>query len=1496
VVNLKKALLVMMAALLLVCTGQLALAVDFQAETATLSGGAVVEGNYVKLTQGGGKITFNGLPSGATKVVVHYRTTANANANFNFNGQWNANVNNSLTDTTVNDPKGSYSKTTYYISLNTIYNGQAVWIDKISVNTSGTGDTVAPTVTLTAPASNATVSGSVTISAVASDNVGVSRVEFYYGTTLIATDDTAPYSVTWDTTTVANGTYNLTAKAYDTSGNVQTSAARRVTVNNQSGGDTIAPTVALTAPAAGATVSGNVTVSATASDNVGVSRVEFYYGTTLIATDDTAPYSVTWDTTTVANGSYSLTAKAYDAAGNVGTSAARSVTVNNATATGLKVHFKNNSFTNWSTFNCYFWNSNGSPQENTWPGQSMTAEGNNWYLFVVPGASSANVIFNNGSAQTVDLSRTGEGWWVPTGISDGKIVGVWYDTNPDGDVGDTVAPTVALTAPAAGATVSGNVTVSATASDNVGVSRVEFYYGTNLIATDDTAPYSVTWNTTAVANGSYSLTAKAYDVAGNVGTSAAVSVTVQNEPSQGFTVYFKKPADWADTVHIYIWQTPGANTAGWPGNPMIPAPEEDAYNDEEGRNWFKYNVTCTGTANIIFNQGNSQKQTGDLTRNKQGYYKDGTWYDENPDISYPVISAQPKPGQYDRALDVVLTSTKTDDQIYYTFDASLPKDSWTLYTGPIHLALPSNTTISAYGINNRGLVGEVASFTYDIGDYDLVNPTILGNPSSGWSKDPITVSFTIIDNKPAVTTAYYTTDGSTPTTSSPIYVSGNAVDGLTGPQILVNETTTFSFLVVDGAGRQHKQIFTYNIGERKVNDFREETIYFLMTARFYDGDPDNNRPTRCYESSGNAQYNDPAWRGDFKGLIEKLDYIKALGFSAIWITPPVLNRSDYDYHGYHAWDMTKIDGRLESPGYDYQRLINEAHARGIKVIQDIVLNHSGRFGLKGQCEVKYWGNRNDPQWGVEGMNFYDEYNPDFEYDGVSIEPLSGHSYYNGDLWTYEKPNLPWEGVDEYQWWPGGYGGLVSHKNDLDNLWNKPSPYSSPEGYKVWHFQWPGMYESQFSLLDPEWFHCYWLKNWEDYTCQYGTIHEDCLDLDTESPVVQQYLVDAYSKYIQMGVDGFRIDTVKHINRNTFNRRFIPAFQAAAEAAGNPYFFMFGEVCVRDHGVWNKGNVSLSVPFYTWKERTTYSEDDKIAAWECYNYETNLMGPDNQPISDNHLLHGNDYHEPNYSQYSGMSVIDFRMHWNFINASTAFGVRDGDKYFNDATWNVTYVESHDYSPVEGGNNTYLRYITGDAQATATSFAENWNLMFTWRGIPCIFYGNEILFKSGAIIDVGPNMPLEETGRAYFGNHLEGTISGVTDFGRYESATGELANTLNHPLAKHVRKLNIIRRSIPALQKGQYSTENVSGNIAFKRRYTAPGVDSFVLVTISGDATFTSIPNGTYVDAITGDVKVVTNGTLTASCSGKGNMRIYVLDTPETPAPGQIAADIESIWLK
>ena len=169
------------------------------------------------------------------------------------------------------------------------------------------------------------------------------------------------------------------------------------------------------------------------------------------------------------------------------------------------------------------------------------------------------------------------------------------------------------------------------------------------------------------------------------------------------------------------------------------------------------------------------------------------------------------------------------------------------------------------------------------------------------------------------------------------------------------------------------------------------------------------------------------------------------------------------------------------------------------------------------------------------------------------------------------------------------------------------------------------------------------------------------------------------------------------------------------------------------------------------------------------------------------------------------------------------------------------------------------------------------MFTFRGIPAIFYGTEVEFQKGAVIDPGPNAPLSTTGRAYFGDRIVGSVN-VQDYGKYTNATGTLAESLSYPLAKHIRELNLIRRAVPALQKGEYSTENVSGDLAFKRRFTdsAKGMDSFALVTISGNATFTGIPNGTYVDAVTGDTKVVNDGKLAITCSGKGNARVYVLN--------------------
>ncbi|MDG0808024.1 carbohydrate binding domain-containing protein [Cohnella rhizosphaerae] len=635
-------------------------------------------------------------------------------------------------------------------------------------------------------------------------------------------------------------------------------------------------------------------------------------------------------------------------------------------------------------------------------------------------------------------------------------------------------------------------------------------------------------------------------------------------------------------------------------------------------------------------------------------------------------------------------------------------------------------------------------------------------------------------------------------------------------------------------------------------DAREDSIYFVVTARFNDGDTSNNRGGQLNVKSGNAANNDPMFRGDFKGLMEKLDYVKALGFSAIWITPVVLNRSDYDFHGYHGYDFYRVDPRLESSGASYQDLINAAHNKGIKIYQDVVYNHSSRWGAKGLFTPTVFGIR-DAQWSW----YYDEKIPGQEYDGLYPTGVSAKTY-NGDLWSTAAP-----------------------ANNTCANWGTPTNNYSSEGYRIYNCQWPSPTSGMFpSTL----YHQCWIGNWEGEDARSCWLHEDLADFNTENAQVQDYLIGAYNNFIDMGVDGFRLDTAVHIPRTTWNRRFLPAAQthsATKFGASGQNFFMFGEVAAFVNDKWNRGSVNHSAQFYTWKERQTYSADDAAASLEMYNYEQQ-QGTANQPTSNNAFLQGNNYHTPDHSQASGMNVIDMRMHMNFSDAYNAFtNGKDSDDSYNDATYNVMYVSSHDYGP----NKSSTAYNGG-----TDAWAENMSLMWTFRGIPTIMYGDEIEFQAGKTIDCGSSCPLATTRRAYFGDHLAGTVV-ASGFGQVASATGQVATTLQQPLVKHLQRLNMIRRQIPALQKGQYSTDGISGGMAFKRRFTdsGKGVDSFALVTISGSASYTGIPNGTYKDAITGDVKTVTNGTMSVSLSGKGNLRVYVLDLPGNPAPGKIGTD-------
>jgi subtilisin family serine protease len=177
-------------------------------------------------------------------------------------------------------------------------------------------DTTPPSVGFTSPAAGGTVSGTTTVQVSASDNVGVASVSLSLDGVALGSDASAPYSFTWNTTSVSNGAHTLTATATDTAGNTAASPIS-VTVNNSA--DTTPPTVSITSPTGGR-VGAQVSVLVSALDNVGVAKVDLYVDGVLTSTATSVPFTNKWNTKKSAAGAHTLQCKAYDAAGNVGSS------------------------------------------------------------------------------------------------------------------------------------------------------------------------------------------------------------------------------------------------------------------------------------------------------------------------------------------------------------------------------------------------------------------------------------------------------------------------------------------------------------------------------------------------------------------------------------------------------------------------------------------------------------------------------------------------------------------------------------------------------------------------------------------------------------------------------------------------------------------------------------------------------------------------------------------------------------------------------------------------------------------------------------------------------------------------------------------------------------------------------------------------------------------------------------------------------------------------
>ncbi|MFD6756522.1 pullulanase-type alpha-1,6-glucosidase [Micromonospora gifhornensis] len=302
---------------------------------------------------------------------------------------------------------------------------------------------------------------------------------------------------------------------------------------------------------------------------------------------------------------------------------------------------------------------------------------------------------------------------------------------------------------------------------------------------------------------------------------------------------------------------------------------------------------------------------------------------------------------------------------------------------------------------------------------------------------------------------------------------------------------------------------------------RAEQFYFVLPDRFANGDPRNDRGGLSgdrlrtgYDPTDKGFYQG----GDLKGLIDRLDYIQGLGTTAIWLAPvfknrPVQGKGDdvsAGYHGYWITDFTQVDPHFGSAA-DLKKLVASAHRRGIKVYLDVIVNHTADVITYAEDRYSYIDKTTAPYRDAQGR------------------PFDDRNYADGSR-TFPQ-------VD-----------------------NRSFPYTptfaSPADAKV---KVPGW------LNDPTMYHNRGDSTFVGENSEYGDFF-GLDDLWTERPEVVRGMTKIYADWVRdTGVDGFRLDTVKHVNMD-FWPQFSRGIEQAAARAGKKDFFMFGEVYSADQEI------------------------------------------------------------------------------------------------------------------------------------------------------------------------------------------------------------------------------------------------------------------------------------------------------------------------------------------
>jgi glycosidase len=602
--------------------------------------------------------------------------------------------------------------------------------------------------------------------------------------------------------------------------------------------------------------------------------------------------------------------------------------------------------------------------------------------------------------------------------------------------------------------------------------------------------------------------------------------------------------------------------------------------------------------------------------------------------------------------------------------------------------------------------------------------------------------------------------------------------------------------------------------------FVDEMLYFAIPDRFANGDQANN----CGDFAGVCVANDtqenvlthgylPSDKGyyhggDLKGLRQKLPYLDQLGITAVWVGPIYANKSVQEdttdlyghsagYHGYWIRDFLHVDPHLGTDE-EFGRLVDEAHERGIKVFMDIVTNHTADV-IQLEGNAGYRSKAAFPYLDTNGQPFDDS---DYAYSGQA-------DYTFPEVDTSSFPYVPTVPADE--------------------------PPKNP----AW-------------LNDPLLYHNRGNTSFSGENSLYGDFF-GLDDLWTERREVVEGMVDIYSHWIdEFGVDGFRIDTTKHVNME-FWQRFGPAILAEAHERGIDDFFAFGEVFDQQFGS----------PFMS-----EFSTRGQLQATIDFGFQLAARGFASQGAATNNLR-------------------DF------------FAT---DDWYTDADSNAyampTFLGNHDMGRI----GYFLQRVdqpgASDAELLARSQLAH-ALMFFSRGQPVVYYGDEQGFTGdGGDKDAREDM-FANTVASYADNDLIGTTETSADdnFDR------------DHPLYKTISRYANLRARYPALSTGaqinRFSSDG-PGVYAFSRIDRDERIEYVVALNNSeapaGAAVPTYSPEGASYKLISpqpvagapvaASVRTGPGGTLPVTVPALG-MVIYKAKEPVPASDAAPAIDITSL---